>query len=275
MGTHMGTVELYIYRFTIAYILILCISHKRFFAYSWRDEMMFCGCGVTAGSIYFIAENTALQVVSSTDVALLTSMSPLLTVLLAGFLYKNERFDWRVLLGSAIAFGGVTCVIFNSATELEVNPLGDFLSLGAALSWAIYSLILRRLSANYDAWFITRKTFFYGVVTSIPLLFIIPGNIHNPLLWVDNWDAVVNLLFLSVGASMIAYILWSVSVKSIGAIKSNNYLYFQTPITMVAAFFVLGERITAIGIIGCFLIIFGLWLGDWLTRRHNMRVNSR
>ena len=275
MGTHMGTVELYIYRFTIAYLLVLAISHKRFRSHSWRDELMFCGCGVAAGSIYFIAENTALQVVSSTDVSLLTSLSPLLTVLISGFLYKNSRLDWRILLGSAIAFGGVACVIFNSATELEVNPLGDFLSIGAALSWAIYSLILRRLSANYDVWYITRKTFFYGVVTALPLMVIMPGNLHDPLLWFCNYDALLNLLFLSLGASMGAYLLWSVSVKSLGAITANNYMYFQTPITMVAAFFILDEKITAIGIIGCALIIFGLWFGDWLSRRHSMRVNSR
>lgn len=274
---YMGPVELYIYRFTIAYFLILAISHKRFRSYSWRDEMLFCACGITAGSIYFIAENTALEVVPSTDVSLLTSLSPLLTVLLAGFLYKNERFDWRILLGSAIAFGGVACVIFNSATnaELQVSPVGDFLSIGAALSWAIYSLILRRLSANYDAWFITRKTFFYGVITALPLMFIMPGNLHSPELWFTNIEALINLLFLSLGASMGAYLLWSIAIKSLGAITANNYMYFQAPVTMVAAFFILNEKITAIGIIGCVLIIFGLWFGDWLSRRHNMQVNSR
>lgn len=272
---HMGAVELYIYRFTIAYLLVLAISHKRFRSHSLRDELLFCVCGVTAGSIYFIAENTALKVVSSTDVSLLTSLSPLLTVLLAGVLYNRCRFDWRILLGSGIAFVGVACVIFNSATELDVNPLGDFLSIGAALSWAIYSLVLRRLSANYDVWYATRKTFFYGVLTSIPFLFIMPGNLHNPADFLFSYDALLNLLFLSLGASMTAYLLWAISVKNLGAVTAGNYMYFQTPVTMIAAFFVLNEKITPIGIVGCVLIIGGLWLGDWLSRRHALRTQGR
>ena len=272
---HMGTVELYIYRFTMAYLLVLAISHKRFRSHSLRDELLFCACGVTAGSIYFIAENTALKVVSSTDVSLLTSLSPLLTVLLAGFLYNRGRVDWRIVLGSAIAFIGVPCVSFNPATSLEVNPLGDFLSIGAALSWAIYSLVLRRLSANYDVWYATRKTFFYGVITAIPFLFIMPGNLHNPTDFFCSYDALLNLLFLSLGASMAAYLLWAIAIKSLGAVTAGNYMYFQTPVTMIAAFFILDEKITAIGIIGCVLIIGGLWLGDWLSRRHALRAQGR
>ena len=52
-------------------------------------------------------------------------------------------------------------------------------------------------------------------------------------------------------------------------------MYFQTPVTMIAAFFILDEKITAIGIIGCVLIIGGLWLGDWLSRRHALRAQGR
>ena len=51
--------------------------------------------------------------------------------------------------------------------------------------------------------------------------------------------------------------------------------FFQTPVTMIAAFFILDEKITAIGIIGCVLIIGGLWLGDWLSRRHALRAQGR
>jgi len=267
----MGPVEIYIYRFTLAYILILIISHRNFRSHSWRDEVLFALCGLTAGSIYFIAENTALEYTLVQNVSLLTSLSPLITALLVGIIYSNERPGRGTIIGSLIAFLGVGCVIFNSSANLEVRPMGDLLSIGAAFSWAVYSLILRRLSANYDAWFITRKTFFYGVLTALPFLAFSP-QLCNPLDLIGDQNVVLNLLFLGIGASMIAYLLWSVTVKYLGAIRANNFMYFQAVVTMIASYFILGEAITLIGVIGCGLIIGGLWVGDWLTRRQLARA---
>lgn len=266
----MGTVEIYMYRFIIAYLLILVFSHKRIFAHSWREEGMFAICGLCAGSIYFIAENTALKYTLVTNVSLLTSLSPLITALLAGFIYKNEKPGRGVMLGSLIAFLGVACVIFNASATLEVRPLGDILSIGAAFSWAFYSLVLRRLSANYDVWFITRKTFFYGVVTAIPFMLIEP-HLNSPIALMKNPDVVFNVVFLAIGASLIAYLLWSVAVKGLGAVKANNYMYFQSVVTMIASAFIIGEPITAMGVIGCLMIIGGLFLGDKLNRNRAMQ----
>ena len=266
----MGPVEIYIYRFTLAYLLILLISHRKFRSHSWRDEGLFALCGLTAGSIYFIAENTALEHTLVQNVSLLTSLSPLITALLVGIMYANERPGRGTIIGSLIAFLGVGCVIFNSSANLEVRPIGDLLSIGAAFSWAVYSLILRRLNANYDAWFITRKTFFYGVLTSLPFLAFSP-RLCNPLDLIADPNVLLNLLFLGVGASLIAYLLWSVTVKYLGAIRANNFMYFQAVVTMIASYFIIGEAITVIGVLGCGLIIGGLWVGDWLTRRQVAR----
>lgn len=268
----LGPVEIYIYRFAIAYVLILLFSHKRLFSHSWRDEWMFALCGICSGSIYFIAENTALKYTLVTNVSLLTALSPLITAFLAGFLYKNERPGRGILIGSLIAFVGVVCVIFNAHSAFEVRPFGDLLALAAAFSWAVYSLILRRLSANYDVWFISRKTFFYGVISSVPFLLLEQGFV-NPLEMLSNGEVIVNLLFLAVGASLVGYVLWSLSVKEMGAVKANNYMYFQSVVTMIASALIIGEKITLIGALGCFLILFGLWVGDWLTRRNSMRLH--
>lgn len=266
----LGAVEIYIYRFAIAYIMILLFSHKRLFSHSWRDEGMFALCGICSGSIYFIAENTALRYTLVTNVSLLTSLSPLITAFLAGFLYKNEKPGRGLVMGSLVAFVGVACVIFNAQASLEVRPMGDMLAIAAAFSWAVYSLILRRLSANYDVWFISRKTFFYGIITSLPFLFF-EGDRVNLLSLMGNADVVVNLLFLALGASLVAYVIWSMSVKEMGAVKANNYMYFQSVVTMIASAIIIGEKITFVGALGCFLIIFGLWFGDWLTRRIAMK----
>ncbi|MDE6396480.1 MAG: DMT family transporter [Muribaculaceae bacterium] len=266
----MGPVEIYIYRFAMSYLVILLFCHSRFKCHSWRDEGLFVLCGLTGGSIYFIAENTALEYTLVQNVSLLTSLSPLITAMLAGLMYSNEKPSRGMMTGSFVAFIGVGCVIFNSSTNVEVRPLGDLLSIAAAFSWAVYSLVLRRLNSNYDVWFVTRKSFFYGVITSLPFLTFSPS-LCNPLEVMADPEVLINMLFLGLGASMIAYVLWSNTVKYLGAVKASNFMYFQSVVTMIASYFILGEAITVIGVLGCLLIIGGLWLGDWLTRRANNR----
>lgn len=262
----MQPVEIYIYRFVLAYLIIVTVKHRKWLCDSWRDEVLMLMCGLLAGSIYFLAENFALRYTLVTNVSLITSTSPLITVLLVGALYRSERPGSGMLLGSFVAFFGVACVIFNSSFSLEINPLGDFLALAAAFSWALYSMILKQLNANYDVWFITRKTFFYGVLTALPFLWVEPPK-YNIIELFHTPAALSNITFLGIGASLIAYVLWAKTVKKVGAVKANNYLYIQPVITLIVSVFALGENISLIGYTGCALILIGLWLGDFLTKK--------
>lgn len=261
----LGPAEIYIYRFILAYILILIACHNRLWANSFRDELLFMTCGLCAGSIYFISENMALEYTYVTNVSLLVTTSPLITTMLMWMLYKNEKLGKGTIIGSLIAFTGVACVIFNSSSNVEIKPLGDILSLLAALSWSIYSLVLKKLNALYSVMFISRKTFFYGVLTALPFMFFQP-EICSPsvLLKTEVW---ANLLFLGAFASMIAYILWAQSVKHLGAIKASNYMYISPIITLVASVAFLGEPLSIIGGAGCVLILGGMWFGEYLDRK--------
>ena len=269
-----GPVHVYFYRFLLAYLMVLFISHKRLWASNWRDEGMFVLCALTSGSLYFIAENTALQYTLTTNVSLLTSLSPLITALLVGLVYKTEKLGLGTWLGSAIAIAGVVCVVFNSSTSLEVRPLGDFLALAAAFSWAFYSLMLRRLNANYDIWFITRKTFFYGLITAIPFMIFEPES-QSMLTIIGRPQVYGNLLFLGVGASTIAYVLWAYTVKTVGAVKANNYMYLQSIVTLIVSALVLGEHVGFSGYLGIFLIIAGLWAGDNINKMMARRQSAK
>ena len=99
--------EVYVYRTLLAYILILCVCHKRIFSNSLRDELLFVACGLCAGSLYFIAENTALEYTLVSNVSLIVTLSPLITTLLVGAIYKSEKPGKGVLAGSLVALFGV------------------------------------------------------------------------------------------------------------------------------------------------------------------------
>ncbi len=270
----MKPVEVYVNRFVIAYILVLLIKPTKLFSDNWRDEFLLFVCGMLSGSIYFLAENYALLYTTSYNVSLLTSTSPLLTTLIIMVLYKADRPGFGMILGSLVAFAGVVCVVFNSGYTAgeshPLGPLGDALSLAAALCWSFYSLLLKKLNANYDIWFITRKTFFYGVITALPFYFV-NAPTYSPLEVLQDWKLLSNVLFLGLGASLIAFVLWAETVKKMGAIKANNYMYLQPVVTLIAALILLGEKVTVIGIIGCVLILGGLWLGDYLTQRKQLK----
>ncbi|MBD5331688.1 MAG: DMT family transporter [Paramuribaculum sp.] len=266
----LSAVEIYVYRFLLAYIFTLVICPKPFFSNSLRHEMMFLLCGVCGGSVYFIAENTAVEYTLVSNVSLITATSPLLTTMLVAMLYKSERVSRPMIIGSLVALAGVGCVIFNSSVVVKVNPLGDMLALLAAICWAVYSVILRPLSALYGTWFITRKTFFYGIVTALP--FMMMESTHAPLEVLLERDVMFNMLFLGLFASLTAYLLWSGAVKHLGAVKSGNYLYVSPIVTLVMSALILHEGVSAVGYIGCSLILIGLILSEKLGDRHNEKT---
>ena len=264
----LGPTEIYVFRFIIAYLVILCFSHKRLFCRNIVDEFLLLVCGLLSGSLYYIAENNALEYTLATNVALLTALSPLLTVLLIACIYKNEKISIGTWIGTALAVVGVSCVVFNGTSDIEFGPIGDFLALLAALSWSVYCLILKKLNALYDVWFITRKTFFYGLLTAIP--FLIFSRAEN----LDSWHNIFlhavwpNLLFLSLGASTTAFLIWGYIIKKLGTITANNYLYIQPIVTLIVSALVIHEQVSFVGILGIVLIIGGLWLGDYLNRNN-------
>lgn len=268
LNEEMQPVEIYIYRFTLAYLLIVLVKRERWLCSTWMDEGLMLLCGLLAGSIYFLAENFALIYTLTSNVSLLTSTSPLITAMIIGFWYRSERPGKGMIAGSLVAFIGVGCVIFNSSFALEINPLGDMLAILASFSWAFYSIILRKLSARYSVWFLTRKTFFYGVITALPFLLVETPR-FTFIEAVTNRVVLSNVVFLGLGASLVAYLLWGETVKKLGAVKANNYMYLQPIFTMAVSVLFLHEALTFVGCLGCAMILLGLWLGDYLTRRYS------
>lgn len=263
-------VELFTFRFGLAYLLLLVITLRKIRANTWRDELNFLLCGVCAGSLFFIAENIALQHTTTGNVSLLSSISPIFTAILMAIIFK-VRLTYGVMLGSVTAFAGVACIILSSGQGFEINPLGDLLALSSAMSWAVYTISVRKLQPHYSSLFITRKIFFYGVLTALPLLFweVSPSVIGDHIALIFNFSQpkyFLNLAFLVVLCSVCAYLMWNQVMRSLGTVTSNNYIYGQPIVTMILGYFVLGEHIVPLGYIGCVLVIGGLIISDKIKR---------
>ncbi len=267
-------VEMYVYRFGAAYFLLLLLTFKHIRANNWRDELNFFICGVCSGSLYFVTENFALNNTTAGNVSLLASVSPIFTTILVAVIFRT-RIKLGEAIGSLIAFAGVVCIIFSHGEGLVIKPKGDLLALSASLSWAIYSIVVKGLIPNYSSLFITRKLFFYGVITALPLLIFQSEPYHLHLIFDFNQPKFMfNLLFLVIMCSCCAYIIWNEVMNVLGPVHANNYLYMQPLVTMIAAYIVLGEMIYFMGYLGCVLIIGGLVLSDkWKPGENKLRKN--
>lgn len=255
-------VEMFIYRFAAAYLILLCFTFSSIRSQSWRDELTFALCGICSGSLYFITENYALELTTAGNVSMLASLSPIFTTILVAIMYK-QKIQLGVMLGSIVSFAGAVCIIFSHGESIEFRPAGDLLAISAAFSWAIYTMAIKRLLPLYNSFFVTRKLFFYGVLSGLPMLLLQPGNNHLGILFdMSHPSYLFNFLFLVLVCSLSAYIVWNLVMKALGPVTANNYLYFQPVVTMISAYFVLGENIYLLGYIGSIMIIGGLVYSD-------------
>lgn len=250
--------EIFLLRFVIAYVGIWLLSPRKLLADSWKDELWFLLAGMTGGTLYFLTENTALSLTQTTNVAFIICTTPLLTTGLSLLLYRQEKAGKELLAGSLVALAGVGMLIFNGSFVLKLSPLGDVLTLCAGVSWAVYSLIIRRLSGRYPSVFITRKVFFYGILTVLPVFAVHPFSFPaEGFLRSAVW---MNLLFLSVLASLACFVAWNVVLKRLGTIQSSNYLYLNPLFTTVAAHLFLQEQLTVYAVVGVLLVLGGVFV---------------
>ena len=255
--------QIFILRFIIAYVLLLgyCLTKGiRWMANSWRDELIMVALGVTGGSLYFLTENTAMNYTTTTNTSIIVSLCPLFASAIIGCFYKTERLTHWQTVGTLMAASGVIMVVMNGHFVLHLSPLGDALAFSACLCWAFYSLLIIPVNKRYDTVFITRKVFFYGLVSMTPYLLIHPE--LNIQLLFSKPELMWNLLFLGCVACMLCFLAWNWAIKRLGAVTATNYVYLNPVTTIVFAWIVLSEQITSWFIIGTVLILLGMYIVD-------------
>lgn len=250
-------------RFLIAWLLMLPWCHRRLIT-NLKDELYFMALGLSGGSLYFLAENTAVQLASATStVALLVCTTPIITALINRLVYKTEHLSSRFLLGSLIALCGVSLVVFNGVFVLDDDPLVIILSIGASVTWAIYCLIIRKLERRYSSSVITRKVFFWGVITMLPVIFFEDLDLRI----LTDPTVITTACFLAIIASFGCFLAWNIVLRRLGVVVTGNYLYFNPVTSLITAYLVLNEHITWLAIVGCFLTIAGVYLCNKKKKR--------
>ena len=260
----LSAAQIFTLRFIIAYVLLLLFSMTRksfrWMTHTVKDELLMLALGVSGGSLYFLTENSAMNYTTTTNTSLIVCLCPLFAALLIAAFYKSERLHGIQIVGTLMAALGVAVVVLNGHFVLHLSPKGDALAFAACLCWAVYSLLMIPAGKRYDTIFITRKVFFYGLLSMIPYFLLWPE--FPPMSTILRLDILGNLLFLGCVASMVCFVAWNRAIKKLGAMTATNYVYFNPVTTVLFAWIILHEQITVYFLIGTVLILAGMYLAD-------------
>lgn len=211
-------------------------------------------------TLYFLLENIALSYSTASNVGVLVGISPFLTALLARIVL-GESLHPGFFVGFVCAMSGIVCIAVNSNAVLRLNPLGDVLALLAALTWAFYSILTRKIGDyGYNTLQVTRRIFCWG------LLFMLPTLPLSRFRWglerLAQPEMLANLLFLGLGASALCFATWNFTIRILGAIKTSVYIYAVPVVSVITATLLLGERLAGLALTGMALIILGLVISE-------------
>lgn len=222
-----------------------------------KEEFIFAGAGLFGIVLYFMLENTALTMTYASNVGIIVACAPFFVAVVVGWFFPSEKIGVRFYIGFVVAILGVAMISLNGQKNFSLNPMGDGLAFLAMVSWGFYSALIRRLGElEYPTIAVTRRIYFYGIIFLIPVL------IQQKATWEPEIllrpEIISNFLFLGLCASAMGFLLWNLSTKWIGAIKTSIYIYVSPVVTVVLSVLVLHEKMSLISAIGSILIFTGL-----------------
>ena len=225
-----------------------------------RAEWKYAGAGLCGVTLFFVLQNVALTYTLAANVSVLLSAAPLFTALLS-HAALGERLKANFFLGFSLAMAGIILIVFNGSWVLKLNPLGDVLSILAAVVWAVYSILIKTTNAPQQALFaMTRKVFVYGLLFLLPALPMFGFRLGlERLAALPN---VFNLLFLGVLGSAMCFATWNYAVQSLGPVKTSVYVYLVPLVSIVAGAVWLHEPVTLVAGIGIALTLAGMVLSE-------------
>ncbi len=220
---------------------------------SKRDSAWFLAAGMSGFFLYMITFNKGCELVTASTSSVMIATVPVITALLARFVYgeKLAAVQW---LGTAVSFGGVVLLTVLRG-DLSMNA-GILWLLAAAVVLSVYNLLQRRLTRNYSAVQTSAYSIFAGTVM---LMLFFPAAVPEmktaPAI---QW---VYILILGVLSSALAYCTWAKAFEKAGKTSDVSSYMFLTPlVASVLAVLIAEEGIEFSTVIGGVVIMAGLFL---------------
>lgn len=269
--TALSPIEILFLRFVIGYLALWLSAPRCLVLTDHKQEGWFAAAGLCGVALYYGFENLALSMTQASNVGVIISIAPFFTVLFSAVFLKQKRPGLRFFLGFLTAMAGILLISFNQQA-VEIHPLGDGLAVIAAMIWAIYCLISRKISElGYNVLLTTRRTFFYGLVLMLPLV-MTQFSANFQIL--SEPSVLLNLVFLGLGASALCFVTWNYAVGILGSVKTSVTIYMVPMITAAASAWVLHEPLTPRVILGLCLTLGGLLLSQKINQEKEQKEQN-
>ncbi len=245
------TLRLILGAITLAMILLF----KGFPSISRKQSWQVLGVGFVGYGISLSLQFLGTKLSTAGNGSLVTSATPAFVLLFAWMLLK-EKITPRKLLALFLATLGVVAVIDPRSAQL--NPelfLGNMFLIGAAITWALYSVLVRKVTQNMDVLLFSLLAFLGGLPVTVPasaweFSAIGIGQI--------NLAIIAGVLFLGIISTALAMVLWNTAFAYVDAGLASLTFFAQPVVGTLLGWLLLGENITPLFLLGGVLIGFGL-----------------
>lgn len=244
-------------RFSLAGMLILGISALR--GERWpltlRDTLVFALIGVANNALYLGLGYTGLKTVSAGLGGLIVSANPIFTAAFAALLL-NEQLTWRKVAGLLLGILGVASIVWHRMSVGTDSLHGILFTLASLASIVLGTILFKLLAPKGSLWVGNGVQNLAAGVVLIPVAFTF-ANVNDV---VPNLQLLGAFAFLTLGGSVLAYVLWFHLLRVCGATAASAYHFLMPPLGMLFAFLVLGEHVEARDLLGIVPVAFGIYL---------------
>jgi drug/metabolite transporter (DMT)-like permease len=244
-------------RFTTAALVFAAITfaRERSFRMQRKDFLLLAGAvviGIWLNQIGFVY---SLKFTTASTAALVFGTLPIFTMLFAR-VSGVEHLSKRFVAATAVSFGGVALVAAGAEGDVAGDPKGIALALLGAATWALYSVAIAPLMRRYSPFRISALGLMMGAAlllpTSAPQLATQDFHVEGRI-----WAIFVLAVF---GPLVLTNILWFTAIDRVGPSRASLVANLQPFLGAVFALLILGERITALQVLGGLAIAAGIVL---------------
>lgn len=219
---------------------------------------------------YFIGENFGLKLTTPTISAVVIATIPIFTPVAARLIIR-ERLTVLNYAGIAISFTGIILLLVRPDMTIDADPAGIFFLLFAVLSAVIYSILIRKLVNKYRAITIITYQNILGIFLFLPV-FLVMG-VENFLRVKPTFELVSSLLALAIFASSLAFIFFTMAIRTLGVSKANVFSNLIPVFTGIFSFILVSESFNAQKIAGMMVIMAGILVSQIKLRKKKEKTN--
>lgn len=233
---------------------------------SRRDSLRFMAVGAVGFGLSLSLQFIGTHLSTASNAALVTSASPAFMVIFAAVLLK-ENVGSRKLAALVLASLGVVAVIDPRTAQLDVTRWwGNLALLGAALTWGLYSVLVKQTSQDHSIVMVSAFGFLGGLVPVLPAagLELRTVTIGSVTPWV-----VAGVVYLGVVSTAVAMVLWTQSLVSLEASTVSVLFFAQPAVGVGLGAWLLGDQLGLAFWAGAALILLGVLGAGWDEARQS------